>query len=412
MSSKFIYLIMSETGKLEYEIPQDSDYLILKWSNGAVKEPNAFNFPSTFAGGRNELAQRAKQRGKYLYYIFRDDDVQFINCNLSNFEAVLRSYEDPPPYVFPYLKAHHFYNDVKEEETYMRYADHPLMALRSDVAHSVPYSTKYDSFCWWRTVTDWSESYVDKYGVSGICLGWLKIHNGKHRDTYPIGTRGKSYDQEVLPLPNQTEKRKSVSKAWSNEEITKWAKKSKKLDDSGAWLGNGEDDHKFDPLLCDNLSKLFQKNSSETILDLGCGDGSYTHKLRSDGLKVVAVDGNPNTQDITKGAGVVANFCNPLWLGLQFDWVLSLEVGEHVPKEYEKNLLDIVSRHSRNGVVLSWAVPGQMGLGHVNCQTNEHIIREMDNRGFRYDLETSLELRKDVSWWWFMDTIMAFLRKD
>jgi len=41
-----------------------------------------------------------------------------------------------------------------------------------------------------------------------------------------------------------------------------------------------------------------------------------------------------------------------------YDWVISLEVAEHIPAESEAVFLDNIVRHAREGVVLSWAVPG------------------------------------------------------
>ena len=49
------------------------------------------------------------------------------------------------------------------------------------------------------------------------------------------------------------------------------------------------------------------------------------------------------------------------------DWVLSLEVGEHVPSNYEQAMLiRNLHHHNRKGVILSWSVIGQGGHSHVN----------------------------------------------
>ena len=46
------------------------------------------------------------------------------------------------------------------------------------------------------------------------------------------------------------------------------------------------------------------------------------------------------------------------WLP-RYDWVLSLEVLEHIPSDFETTVLDNIDRAAGHGVVLSWAVPGQ-----------------------------------------------------
>jgi 2-polyprenyl-3-methyl-5-hydroxy-6-metoxy-1,4-benzoquinol methylase len=51
---------------------------------------------------------------------------------------------------------------------------------------------------------------------------------------------------------------------------------------------------------------------------------------------------------------------------LQYDWIISLEVAEHIPEIYEAVYLDNIFRHAKEGIILSWAVPGQGGLSHIN----------------------------------------------
>jgi len=50
-----------------------------------------------------------------------------------------------------------------------------------------------------------------------------------------------------------------------------------------------------------------------------------------------------------------------------------LEVAEHIPKHLEERFTQTVHRHVKIGgyLMLSWAVEGQGGLGHVNCRNNE-----------------------------------------
>lgn len=43
-----------------------------------------------------------------------------------------------------------------------------------------------------------------------------------------------------------------------------------------------------------------------------------------------------------------------------FDWVISVEVGKHIPAKFEDIYLDNLARHDREGIVLSWAVPGNI----------------------------------------------------
>lgn len=171
----------------------------------------------------------------------------------------------------------------------------------------------------------------------------------------------------------------------------------------GYWSKDELKDHVFDEPLCRFISTLLK---IDTCVDIGCGNGSYVDYL-SDYFFCEGYDGNPLTTEITKGACYVLDFSCPQNIG-NFDLVLSLEVGEHIPKKYEKIFLDNICNTSDKFVILSWAIPGQGGSGHVNCQPNEYIIWEMYKRGFAFDLITTSSLRYSSSLSWFMNTLMFF----
>ena len=45
---------------------------------------------------------------------------------------------------------------------------------------------------------------------------------------------------------------------------------------------------------------------------------------------------------------------------------MSLEVGEHLPKEFEDIFINNLDNNNNYGIVLSWAIKGQGGYGHYN----------------------------------------------
>jgi len=97
------------------------------------------------------------------------------------------------------------------------------------------------------------------------------------------------------------------------------------------------------------------------------------------------------------------------WLP-RYDWVLSFEVLEHIPAKYETIVLDNIDRAAGHGVVLSWAVPGQGGFHHVNNKSPAYVNQTMFDRGFRWDVETSIALRKKARLAWLRNNIMVFIR--
>jgi hypothetical protein len=183
------------------------------------------------------------------------------------------------------------------------------------------------------------------------------------------------------------------------------------INENGYWETNDYTGHAFDKKLCGIIEFILNTNSIEKLLDVGCGFAEYSryYKSKNNNIDCDAYDGNPNTELLTEGFAKTLDFSKVVDLGKIYDCVLSLEVGEHIPKEYEQVFIDNICKHSKKIVILSWAVPGQPGWGHVNCQPNSYIIEEMQKRGFEYDKDYSNLMRNNIdSCWWFKETSMLF----
>jgi SAM-dependent methyltransferase len=187
-----------------------------------------------------------------------------------------------------------------------------------------------------------------------------------------------------------------------------------KIDKKGRWINGTLEGHCFDRKLALALVRYFKKKGQKNIVDLGCGPGWYVKTLKKKGLTAKGYDGNPYTPDISARILADGTCCEQLDLSKkvrfdnQFDIVLSLEVGEHIPEKYEHIYLDNVTRNAINYVVLSWAIEGQNGDGHVNCRNNDYVINQMENRGFFIDVKASNNLRERATLPWFKNTIMVF----
>lgn len=176
----------------------------------------------------------------------------------------------------------------------------------------------------------------------------------------------------------------------------------------GFWLTDTSKGHCFDEGLSAQLKDLFTGHS---VLDLGCGNGSYTRQFLSASIPCKCFDGNPNTKTISNNLCDVADLTKEQTFEVA-DWVLCLEVGEHIPQEYESTFLQNIINHSRKGIVLSWGVPGQPGDGHINCRPNEYVISSIEKHGYVLDEETSLKLRQSSELWWFKNTILVFKKME
>ncbi len=176
----------------------------------------------------------------------------------------------------------------------------------------------------------------------------------------------------------------------------------------GYW--EDESGHITDWALADALVDFFKNEKAKTIVDFGCGKGDYVKHLLGADFICEGYDGNPLTEKMSDGVAKILDLSIRFDLKKQYDWVMSLEVGEHIPREFEKTLIDNIMRHAKNGIVLSWAVVGQGGKGHVNTRNNPYIKKIFAKHGWVNDVEAERSLRANSKLRWFKNTIMVFRR--
>lgn len=165
--------------------------------------------------------------------------------------------------------------------------------------------------------------------------------------------------------------------------------------------------YRFDQSFANAILKVVFGGS---VLELGAGLGCYTYYLNQSGTftSVSGYEGASNVNELTDGFVKQADLAEESNLG-QFDWVICLEVAEHIPAEFEATFVANIIRPSPKGIVLSWALPDQPGSGHVNGKTNEYVISLMGSKGFHYDEEKTSFLRNQAELSWFKDTTMVFI---
>ena len=161
-------------------------------------------------------------------------------------------------------------------------------------------------------------------------------------------------------------------------------------------------------MILNGIKNFLRAEEAISSVDFGCGEGDYVRVLLEDGFDSHGYDGNPQTPLITNGIGKILDLSTPFDLNRTFDWVISLEVGEHIPHQYETVFIENIVKHASRGVILSWAVKGQGGTGHFNEQNNDYIKSIFTNYGFINDLKAETLLREKASLGWFKNTILVF----
>jgi SAM-dependent methyltransferase len=247
--------------------------------------------------------------------------------------------------------------------------------------------------------TDYYYRLKMRYGLPTIVRD-LSIVNRVHPDSVSSSMVDESLMKKELAY---------VEKKY-NQVDTPIDDKSQLVSDRGYWFISDPNttEHSFDENLSAAITSYLIGQKCNSILDIGCGLGEYCDKFIEAGMYCEGYDGNPHTEAFTNGKYKVLDFSESVDLGRTFDWVISLEVGEHIPREFENNFFGNIERHAAKGAIISWAVEGQDGLGHVNCRNNDYVKTIMYTHGFRPIYTAERFLRNSISLSWFKNTIMAF----
>ncbi|KAL3944049.1 MAG: hypothetical protein SGBAC_001877 [Bacillariaceae sp.] len=166
------------------------------------------------------------------------------------------------------------------------------------------------------------------------------------------------------------------------------------------------------PRVVSKLVDLFRRENITTVNDFGAGIAQYKSAITKEvpHLRYDAYDGAGNGEAYTKGMMEYIDLTLPLDLPVA-DWVISLEVGEHIPSKFEGMYIRNLHRHNTKGLVLSWAILGQGGHSHVNNHSNEYIIKLFESLGYQYDVELTQRMRRTKhNFRWFTRSVFV-LRK-
>jgi len=164
------------------------------------------------------------------------------------------------------------------------------------------------------------------------------------------------------------------------------------------------------------LMMLISTENVTSISDYGVGVGQYGAELKTQMPRLVyyGYDGAGDVEAYTSGLvrwfDLTQLLNNPVT-----DWVLSLEVGEHIPSKYEGMFIRNLHKHNCRGIILSWGILGQWGHNHVNNHSNDYLSAVFVELGHARDLEMETLFRrrkdKEENYSWFMKSVMVFRRE-
>lgn len=134
------------------------------------------------------------------------------------------------------------------------------------------------------------------------------------------------------------------------------------------------------------LTKLFGGELPPSILDVGCGTGTWLRAAADLGvIDIQGIDGVPIASQsllIPAECFRVQDLTQPWNLSRRYDTALCLEVAEHLDSAYASSLVANLVAHA-DKVYFSAACPGQIGQHHVNCQWPDYWQKLFNSHGYR-----------------------------
>ena len=164
-----------------------------------------------------------------------------------------------------------------------------------------------------------------------------------------------------------------------------------------------------DALTC--LKPIIKSPSS--VLDVGCGYAFWLKAFNElFGSEVFGIDGidipEANLQ-IDKSNFLQVDLNKPFNLNSKFDWVISLEVAEHLLPESADAFIHSLTLHA-DKILFSAAVPNQKGDHHINCQWQDFWQSKFNKFGFECDDSARWMLwnQDSVEPWYCQNIFYAF----
>lgn len=158
------------------------------------------------------------------------------------------------------------------------------------------------------------------------------------------------------------------------------------------------------------LFEIYQPNS---IVDVGCGQGSWLAAAEELGSKrLVGYDGNwiKNEDLVSKNINFNSvNMESTFQINGVYDLAISVEVAEHLPEFRAKDFVYNLCNAAKV-IVFSAAIKEQGGTNHINEQWQSYWIDIFKGNGFEvFDIFRSrIWNNSDVNWW-YRQNIFLFI---
>jgi SAM-dependent methyltransferase len=164
------------------------------------------------------------------------------------------------------------------------------------------------------------------------------------------------------------------------------------------------------------LAELFRHVRPQSVLDVGCGIGTWLSVAQRLGAADVrGIEGEWLDRKLAllpEQTILAIDLEKAFDLGRRFDLVICLEVAEHLSPPSAAGFVESLTRHA-DVVLFSAAVPHQGGHHHVNEQFLDYWDRLFTQLGYR-----AVDFLRPLIWndrsvlWWLRQNVVVFARQD
>jgi SAM-dependent methyltransferase len=128
---------------------------------------------------------------------------------------------------------------------------------------------------------------------------------------------------------------------------------------------------------------------AQDFVDVGSGTGAYAAELVRAGRRTIALEHSSYGRALAQRQGVECRHLDltrtPPTENLgRFDVAYCFEVAEHLSPPLGDILVEFIATLAPH-VVFTAAAPGQLGIGHVNCQPQSYWIERFTAVGFLFN---------------------------
>lgn len=160
------------------------------------------------------------------------------------------------------------------------------------------------------------------------------------------------------------------------------------------------------------MPRLIELVSPHSVVDVGCGDGSWLLAFSRRGIEdIVGIDGPwiaPRLLKIPSDRFRRMRLNEPVRLDRRFDLAVSLEVAEHLPQDRAGAFVSELCALAPC-VLFSAAIPGQGGEGHVNEQWPRYWAEHFRSCGYLAVDHFRFMIWNDPNVaWWYRQNLLLF----